>query len=175
MNLKYDGFVKVYEFEETVNGKKDNYVKIEFKGAVAGVVVNENNELAIVRQYRPTLGSYSYEIPAGVLDKNITVKQTLIEELHEECNIKDEDILSISKEPIVIYNMATGVTDALIYIYLVKVKNGKDKYIKNDEVEELDFMSMEEIDNLINSGIIKDSNTLIGIYKYKLMLNNGEV
>lgn len=175
MKLVYDGFVKVYEFNEKVNGKEDKYVKIDFMGAVAGIVVNEKNELAIVRQYRPTLGCYSYEVPAGVLDKDISIKDTLIEELHEECNIKDEDIVYISEEPVVTYNMATGVTDALIYIYFVKVKNSVDKFIKNDEVEEIDFMPLEEIEELINSGIIKDSNTLIGIYKYKDMLERGMV
>ncbi len=170
MDLKYDGFVKVYEFEAEVNGTKQKQVKIDFLGAVAAVVVNEDGKLAIVRQFRPTLGSYSYEVPAGLLDKDLSLKDTLLEELHEECNIKNDDIIYFSEEPIISYNMATGVSDAIQYIYLVKIKNGINKTIVNDEVDSLEFMSLEEIDNLINTNIIKDPSTLIGIYKYKDML-----
>lgn len=170
MNLKYDGFIKVYEFETEVNGKKQTHVKLNLLGAVGAIVVNDDNKIAIVRQYRPTLGSYSYEIPAGLLDKELSIKDTMLEELKEECSITKEDIIYVSDKPIISYNTATGLSDALQYVYLVKVKNGVNKKITNDEVESLYFMTLEEVENLINTGVIKDPGTLIGFYKYKSML-----
>ena len=96
--LIYDGFVKIYECEREKNGKLENYTKVALRGACAGIVINENGQMALVTQYRPILGKNTLKIPAGTLDKNISKKDIIIEELEEECGINREDIINIREK-----------------------------------------------------------------------------
>lgn len=47
---------------------------IEHMGAVAVVAVNENNEIAMVNQYRHSVKRRLWEIPAGLLDVQASPK-----------------------------------------------------------------------------------------------------
>ena len=109
--LIYDGYVKIYDCERENNGKKVKFTKVHLRGASGGIVINENGEMALVRQYRPILGRDTLEIPAGTLDKNISKRDIIIEELEEECGILREDIISMSDEPVLSYNIIENMSD----------------------------------------------------------------
>ena len=128
------------------------------------------NELLIRKIYRPIIGNYTLEIPAGTLDKNISKKDIIIEELEEECGISKEDIISISEEPILTYKIIENMSDGEMNIYLIKVKNIDSKPKEEDDVEEVNFYTLEEVSSLIKNKIITDPKTLIGYYTYKDMI-----
>lgn len=169
--LIYDGFVKIYECERKKNGKLENYTKVALRGASAGIVINENGQMALVTQYRPILGKNTLEIPAGTLDKNISKKEIIIEELEEECGIKREDIISISESPILTYNIIENMSDGEMNIFLIKVKNNITHPLEEDDVEEVNFYDINEIESLIKDRIITDPKTLIAFYLYKDMIS----
>jgi 8-oxo-dGTP pyrophosphatase MutT (NUDIX family) len=56
----------------------------EFPSWVNVVAVTKNDELVVVRQYRPGLGAVHYEIPAGVVDDGEDVETAARRELLEE-------------------------------------------------------------------------------------------
>lgn len=167
----YDGFIKIYNCEREKNGKKETYTKVGLRGASAGIVINESGQMALVTQYRPILGKNTLEIPAGTLDKNITKKEIIIEELEEECGIKREEIIEISDEPILTYNIIENMSDGEMHIFLIKVKNTSSKPMEEDDVDEVNFYDLEEIDKLIKERIITDPKTLIAYYLYKDMIS----
>ena len=168
--LIYDGYVKIYDCERDNNGKIDKFTKVHLRGASGGIVINENGEMALVRQYRPILGKDTLEIPAGTLDKNISKKDIIIEELEEECGICRDDIISISEEPIITYNIIENMSDGEMHLYLINVKNKESKPQEEDDVDEVTFFSLEEIESLISKRVITDPKTLIAFFLYKDML-----
>lgn len=169
--LIYDGYVKIYDCKREKNGKTETYTKVALRGASAGIVINESGKMALVTQYRTILGKNTLEIPAGTLDKNISKKDIIIEELSEECGIKRSDIISISDSPILTYNIIENMSDGEMNIYLIKVKNTESKPMDEDDVDEVNFYSLEEIDKLIKERIITDPKTLIAYYLYKDMIS----
>ena len=55
-------------------------------------------------------------------------------------------------------------------IYYIKVKNIISKPKEEDDVEEVNFYTIDEINNLIKQRIITDPKTLISFFIYKDML-----
>lgn len=165
--LVFDGFHKIVEMEKNVKGKTVKREKLLLKYAVGALVVDDNNRIGLVTQFRPVVGEYTKEIPAGVLDRDgLTPKRILLEELKEECNIKESDIIEVDNKPFRKYYMIIGNSDALIELYYVKVKAQKNAEIKEDnDVEKVEWVSLEELKSLVDYGSIKDAKTIIA-YEY---------
>ena len=170
MKLVYDGYVKIYDCERERNGKIEKYTKVALRGATGGIVINEEGKMALVTQYRPILGKTTLEIPAGTIDKKVSIKEIIIEELEEECGIKKEDIISISDNPIITYNIIENMSDGEMHLFLIKVKTKETHPNILDEVDEIHFYTLEEIDELIKKRIVTDPKTLIAYYLYKDMI-----
>ncbi len=170
MKLLYDGYVKIYDCERERNGKIEKYTKVALRGASGGIVINEEGQMALVKQYRPILGRITLEIPAGTLDKELTKKEIIIEELEEECGINKEDIIEITDEPIITYNIIENMSDGEMNLYLIKVKTKETTPKEDDDVDEVLFYSLDQIQKLINERKITDPKTLIAFYLYKDMI-----
>jgi 8-oxo-dGDP phosphatase len=56
----------------------------EYPPWVNVVAVTKDDELVLIRQYRPGLGAVHYEIPAGVVEEGETIEQAAKRELREE-------------------------------------------------------------------------------------------
>ena len=165
--LIYDGYVKIYNCTRERNGIIEHYNKVGLRGASAGIVINEDGKMALVKQYRTILGKVTLEIPAGTLDKNVSKQEIIIEELEEECGILRDDILEISEEPILTYNIIENMSDGEMNIYFIKVKSLDSCPKEDDEVDEVNFYDIDEIEDLIKKRIITDPKTLIAFYMYK--------
>lgn len=160
--LLYDGFHKIEEVITEVKGKVAKRERLKLPSAVGGLVIDEDNRVAIVKQYRPTIGKTTYEIPAGVLDKGLTPVETLLEELAEECELYQEDIVEVHLDPFVEYYMVSGSSDARIGIYYIRVKTQayKTKVVEEDnDVESIEWLTLEELVELNKSGLIEDAKT----------------
>ncbi len=169
--LIYDGYVKIYDCEQIKeDGSIEKFNKVALRGASAGLVINEEGSIALVKQYRPILGKYTLEIPAGTIDKKVSIKEIIIEELEEECGITKEDIIEISDEPIITYNIIENMSDGEMHIFKILVKTKDTKPKETDEVDEVHFYTLEEIEELIKKRIVTDPKTLIAFYLYKDMI-----
>lgn len=64
--IVYDGFHKVEELEIDIKGKKRKIERLGINHAVAGIICDADNKIALVVQYRPCVDEVMYEIPAGL-------------------------------------------------------------------------------------------------------------
>lgn len=161
----FDGFNKIIEFEAEMKGKTVKRELLVAKSAVAGIVIDENNRIGLVSQYRPVVQLHTKEIPAGVLDKeSLTPVETLVEELMEECMIPKSEILSINETDIPPFYMMIGNTDAKISIHLIRVKAQTDKVVDDNDVDKVEWLTLDEIQGFMNSGEICDNKTIMAYY-----------
>lgn len=166
--LVYDGFHQVFQIEDVVKGKKVKREKIMFKSAVAGIVIDENNRIGLVSQYRPVIEKQTWELPGGLQDKEgLTPLQVLMEELEEECGIKTSDILSASVTPVHEYYMVIGSSPANILLYEIRVKTQKNKQVNDIDVDEVIWVTLKELEQMIQQGLICDPKTIIAHYYVK--------
>ncbi|HVA36342.1 MAG TPA: NUDIX hydrolase [Candidatus Dormibacteraeota bacterium] len=75
---------------ESGDGRSRPYEVVEHPGAVCVVAQPEPGRIVMVRQYRPAIDRYLWEVPAGKLDPGETAVDCAVRELREETGYRCE-------------------------------------------------------------------------------------
>lgn len=131
---------------------------IEHPGAVLIVPIMNNKKVIFIRQFRPVINSYIWELPAGTLNKNESPLKCAKRETKEEIGYAAKEWKRIGH----IYP-APGYTTEKIIIFkargLKKVRHKKEL----DEVIRPNVFSEKEIKRLLRSGRIVDAKTICAL------------
>jgi len=141
------------------NGREASREIVEHPGAIAVVPVLPDGRIVMVRQFRHPVGQILLEIPAGKLAPGEDPNECARRELEEETGYlagKIERKASIFTAP--------GFTDEVIHIYLASEL--QKTAVNPDEDEFLDIIAYErqEIQQMIQLGVICDAKTIAGFY-----------
>ena len=165
-NYVYKGKILTVRNDDALlpNGKPCKREIIEHPGGACVLYANEKGVL-LVKQYRYAYGECVYEIPAGKLEKGEDPMLAAKRELEEEAGVKAEKLNLLY----VIYP-TPGYTDEKIYLY--EATDGIECHSHPDEDEFLttEYVAVEQIKELLRSGKINDSKTIIALQAY-LMKN----
>jgi ADP-ribose pyrophosphatase len=130
-------------------------------GAVATVAISDNYEIALVEQYRASLGGYVLEIPAGMRDvegedPDVTARR----ELREEAGM-DAAHVELLGECL----SSPGVTDSSVLVYLATGLSKVDKEPHGPEEDEmiLHWLPIKEVLSMVENGQITDAKSAYGI------------
>lgn len=159
----YDGWLKV--FKRRV-GEKD-YDILKDYDAVAAIIINEFNELLLVRQFRPALMEETLEIPAGCLDINGEHEiSAIIREIFEETGLR---IKPEEAKHVLSYKPMVGFSNSLMKVYLINVKKAMVKLdrVEDEDVYEVLWMGIDKLGNEISEGINQDVKTILAYYYLK--------
>ena len=122
-----------------------------------------DNKVIIEKQYRYAYDEELYELPAGKLEKDESSYEAGLREFEEETGYKAESLTSLG----VMYPTC-GYSNEIIYLYLANNISPSKRHLDDDEVIDIMYLPIEEIVDMINSGVIKDAKTIIAISKYLL-------
>lgn len=173
--LLYDGFHKIEKVISIIKGKEVVRERLIVKDAVGAILIDENDKIGLVVQYRPSANFMSTEIPAGLMDKEgLSHLEVMMEEIAEECEIPKNEILSIEEQPVHNYFMMAGSSDAIMRLYLMRVAAQEDKKVDDVDVEEVIWVTVEKMGEMIRRGEIRDSKTIISHYYIKEYFSNFE-
>ncbi|GAA0721992.1 NUDIX hydrolase [Clostridium malenominatum] len=161
--LLYDGWLKLYK--KKVGDRE--YEIVQNHNAVSALIVNELNEILLVRQFRPAIMKETFEIPAGIMDiEEENIEDCLIRELWEETALKvDKEYMS----KIISYKPILGFSASTMHLFKVDVlKNSFNSCnIKDEDVLDGKWFTLLEIEELINKETIVDDKTIMAFYYYK--------
>jgi ADP-ribose pyrophosphatase len=164
--LIYNGWLKLYHRD--VNGKQ--YDIIKNYDAVSAVIINEFNEILLVKQFRPSVMDNTLEIPSGCIDiPGESIENCLIREIQEETNL----YISIdSLEKIVAYKPMMGFSNSTMYLFkaIAKKSSLKSNKVNDDDVTEVIWMPFDEFEKNIQNGKIYDSKTIMSYLYLKANL-----
>jgi len=158
--IVYDGWLKVYKRKI----KDREYDILKDYDAVTAIIVNEYNELLLVKQFRPALMEETLELPAGTMDiKGENETECLIRELSEETGLHIE---AESIKHVFSYKPMMGFSNSSMKVFVVKVKKVEllENPIKDEEVYEVFWMCLNELGEKISRGEILDVKTLLAYY-----------
>jgi len=164
MNYKiaYDGWLKVYKRQI---GSK-TYDILKDYDAVAALIINEYGEILLVKQFRPSTMAETLEIPAGTMDTDgESSASCLARELKEEAHL---DILPEDLQPILTYKPNLGFSNAKMHVFMAQVCKDQvaHKTIEDDDdVFEIVWMGLDELEFHISEGSIQDVKTIV-VYWY---------
>lgn len=164
--LVYNGWLKI--FERYYSGK--TYEVLKDQNAVSAIIVNGNNDILLVKQFRPALMKETLEIPAGTMDIDAENEiECLLREIEEEAGL---DIRPDIVKPVLTYMPNVGFSSSLMKMYFIKLHDGslKEWKIKDEDVTEAAWFSMTEIEDRISSGDILDIKTILAFWYAKGML-----
>lgn len=111
------------------------------------------NKLVLINQYRVPINKYIYELPAGLVDNNEDIENSVRRELKEETGL---DLISINKinSKDKLY-LSPGMTDeSVAFVYCLCDGEITDEYQEDDEDIKPLLISKEDVKNILES---KDS------------------
>ena len=161
--LIYDGFVirVVNGLFETPDGDRIERDIVRHPGAV-GVVPLDGDEVVLVRQYRPALGTELLEIPAGKRDvAGEPPEVTAVRELEEEVGLRPRTIEALPG-----LHCSVGFCDEYVHLFLAS--DFETVPVDHDGPEErhmtVERWSLAEIDAALHEGRITDAKTMVALH-----------
>lgn len=156
---------------ETPDGREVVYDLVKHKsGGGAGILIVDDLEYTyLVRQYRNTIDAENLEIPAGVYSyPGESGEQCACREAEEETGFIPEKVFHVNNAV-----SSIGAYDEKTDIYIgIQLKRGK-QHLDATEFVEIVHIPMEKAREMIYTGEIVDSKTIIAILAYFDMKTRG--
>ncbi len=157
----YDGKILKLEVDEVRLPDGKNAVRecVRHCGGAAVLLVKDG-KVALVKQHRYLYGKDIYEIPAGKLETGEEPAVGAKRECEEETgySAEVEKLLEIYPSP--------GYTDEVIHIFLAKNARFVGQHADDGEFLTCEFVPIEKVVQMIESGEICDAKTVAAMYKY---------
>jgi len=137
----------------------DAYLEVvEHPGAALIVPFLSKDKIIMLKQYRPVIDSYIYELPAGTLEKNETHLNCAKREIIEETGYMAGRVKKIG-----MIFPAPGYTTENILIFRADKLKRTDVRPEEDEVIDIEVMDKKKVRKLIKSGRIVDAKTICAL------------
>ena len=125
--------------------------------AVGIVVLNEKNEVLLIKSHRYHTQSIEWEIPAGCIDDGEKPVDAAIRETFEETGYTVKDTQLVIK-----YNPTNGSSDQVFYIYKAYALN-REGEPDPTEVSEIKWVSKETVHDMLRKNEINCGFSLVGL------------
>jgi 8-oxo-dGTP pyrophosphatase MutT (NUDIX family) len=162
IDTKYRGRVVTVNVEtvELPNGKVADYEVIHHPGGAAVVAIDDRERVCLLRQYRPAVQDWVWELPAGRLEPGEPPQETARRELVEEAGCEARrwrDLGAILSSP--------GVFAEVLHLYLAedltRVPDRREEY----EVFEAHWIQLPEALQRALDGRIRDAKTVVALLR----------
>ena len=162
---------------ERADGSRGTRDVVGHPGAIAVLALDDDGRLLLVRQWRIPAGRAMLEIPAGTLDVHDGVTEdpdaAARRELEEETGHRATSWRRLSS-----FWTAPGFATELMHLYLATGIAGADDDDRltpdEDERLELRHVTIDEALELVDSGVISDAKTILGILWLDRLRRAGE-
>ena len=134
VNIAYtdnSGSLRTWEAVERVN----------CRGIVSIVPVTAEGDILFVRQFRPVLGGFVVEFPAGLNDRDESLQEAARRELVEETGFDAQEFILLAEGPI-----SSGLSTEVLTVFLAKnvtpAPAGLKQQYPPDESEDIEIIKM---------------------------------
>lgn len=148
---------------EKSNGKTTTREVVEHSNCVAVVVVDEQGNVLLVRQYRYPVGKFLLEIPAGGIDPNEEPIDCVRRELQEEIGYFPQKIEELGG-----FYSVPGYGTEYLHCYLATDLVPSRLIAEDSEGIEVVRVPISKITQLITSGEICDAKSIAALLTFLL-------
>jgi ADP-ribose pyrophosphatase len=136
---------------------------IRHPGSVVIVPITARHEIILVRQYRPAIGRWAWELPAGSLKPGEDVERAARRECQEETGLIPEGIERLGS-----YFPTPGYCDEEMTFFTatgLRTPGAGDEEAHRDEDEDIEARAFtrEELRQMIAAGEVLDLKTIAGL------------
>ena len=137
------------------NGTVKETAYVSHRGSVVVAAFRAPGEILMVRQYRPIVGEWLLELPAGTIEPDEDPKVTAARELEEEVGFRAKNL-----EYLTSFYVSPGVTNEKMHAFLAWDLEYVGEHREDYEVMETVGMKFDEAVELAKNGKITDGKTL---------------
>lgn len=164
--IRHGSILDMYDLEmELPDGSTEHWDFVSHrKGAACVVAVFPDGRLLLVRQFRPALDRYTWELPAGSRDfPEEDTKVCAERELKEETGYDSDELIKLlSLKATVAYD------DELIDVYLARnIRKIGAQHLDPAESINMKAFTLDEVLEKIRTFEIQDAKTVAGVLAYK--------
>lgn len=149
------------------NGEQGIYGVVETRIATGVVALNEKNDITLVGQYRYSMNEYSWEIIEGGAETNEDPADAAKRELQEEAGIRASHFRPLGPE----IHLSNCHSSERAYLYLARELQETERNPDDTEILQLRTVPFTDALTMIENGQIKDSLSIIGIYRAARLLS----
>lgn len=157
---------------QTPRGRLAQREIVHHAPAVALLALTADNQLLLEKQWRAPIGKTTLEIPAGKVDSRdqANADHAAIRELNEETRYQAAKLTKIAG-----FYTSVGCMDEYMTLYLATGLRPVDKKLPQDDDEQLALqtVTLGQALAMIEQGKIEDAKTIMAIYYWRGMKNNG--
>ena len=160
--IMYKGrrFSVVKSMKALPNGLKMGVESVVVVGGITILPVN-GDKIVLIRQYRPVIGKWIYELPAGGMNKR---------ESHAECarrELKEETGFTAKRMEYLFTSLPTpGMSTERMHVFMASgLRRGRQELDK-DEVIKVHEFTLKQVLGMIRAGRIIDGKTIEAILYY---------
>lgn len=146
---KYSRKIEKVIFKLPSGEKSDFYIKKEGP-AIAILAITQNNEVILVKQFRPGPNEILQELPGGFIDKDETPEQAAKRELLEETGY-DGDIKLVTEA----FDCAYSTMNRYCLV-ATQCKKIKEQKLDNTEFADIVLLPLSSFRDLLRSGKMTD-------------------
>lgn len=143
------------------SGKRASLEVIEYPGAVAVLPLLDGDNAVLVRQYRPAIGGWIYEVPAGTFMPGEEPRDCALRELEEETGYRAGRLVKMFE----MYT-APGYSTEMMHSYLAEDLELGEVSLEKDEELTVEVVSLDRAVEMIRRNEICDGKTIATILYY---------
>ncbi|KKC99702.1 NUDIX hydrolase [Photobacterium halotolerans] len=146
------------------DGRDITFTTVRHPGAVVIVPVTAHGELVLLRQYRPAIGRWILEFPAGTLEKGEDIACCAKRELAEETQLAASDWQALGE-----LLPVPGFCDEVQHVFLAKNLSPAQGELDSDEILEVVTLTVNTFLEKVSRNEIQDAKTLAVFLKLQVM------
>lgn len=167
----YRGKIVQLNLENVIlpNGNRVELEIVHHPGGVAVLAEDAEGRLCLIRQYRHAVGGWLWELPAGKREAGEAAELTARRELLEEVGVEAASWHKLGQ-----LVPSPGILTEVVHLYHACELNQQTHAHEAEEVIEIHWFTLEEIELMVTQGRIVDAKTLVGLYLWKAKNSNDD-
>jgi 8-oxo-dGTP pyrophosphatase MutT (NUDIX family) len=153
------------ESAQLPDGRHCEIEVVRHPGGAAVVALDSSERVCLIRQYRPAMQQWMWEIPAGKLDPGESPFSTAQRELEEEAGLvasRWRELGSMVSSP--------GVFTEVVHLFFARDLEHVARQTEEHEVIEVHWLSLHEAVARATEGEIRDAKTVIGLFRAQMLV-----
>ncbi len=151
----------IKEDKRLPTGKIAVWTYVKHTGAVMVLPILNDKEIIMIRQYRPAIGKWVYELPAGAIegDENPSIRAE--KELAEETGFTAESIKPLFES----YSSPGFSTEKIFFFTATGLKKGEQR-LEENEIIEVEKIKLSKALEMIKNNKVESGHAIQAILFY---------
>lgn len=142
------------------NGRSTVIEAVRHRGSVVIVATPSADQLVLIRQYRPVIDRWIWELPAGSLDPGEAAEIAVVRECEEEIGLTPGRVTPMGS-----WYPTPGFCDEIMHFYRCEDLEPPAGPVARDEDEQIEpaTVGLDTVRAMIDDGRVMDMKTIVGL------------